>query len=75
LYLGMANEQRYLDSHAGQAGDRIEVRGLAGGPTRKGHILGVLGGPGHEHYRVLWDDGAESIFFPADGVHVIHAKA
>jgi hypothetical protein len=28
----------------------------------------VLGGEGHEHYRVRWDERHESIVYPADGV-------
>jgi hypothetical protein len=27
-------------------------------------ILEVLGGPGHEHFRVRWEDGHESVYFP-----------
>ena len=25
----------------------------------------VLGGPGHEHYRVRWDDDRETVFYPS----------
>ena len=56
-------------------GDWLEVRGLPGYPTRRGEILEVLGTPGHEHYRVRWDEQHVSIFFPrADGVHVHPAQ-
>lgn len=44
-------------------GDLIVVHGhRLGEPTRTGEILEVLGAPEHEHYRVQWDDGHESVF-------------
>lgn len=52
-------------------GDWIEARGIHGEPPRRGEVLEVLGAPGHEHFRVRWDEEHESIFFPADGVSVI----
>lgn len=51
-------------------GDRIEARGLPGRGTRHGIVREVLGREGHIRYRVAWEDGRESILFPADGVHV-----
>ena len=48
-------------------GDRIEITGHAvGDAPRNGEIIEVLGEPGHEHFRVRWEDGHESINFPAD---------
>ncbi|HEY7732812.1 MAG TPA: DUF1918 domain-containing protein [Gaiellaceae bacterium] len=48
-------------------GDEIQVAGSAVGRTpRKAVILEVLGDSGHERFRVRWEDGHESIFFPAD---------
>ena len=41
---------------------------------RTGEILEVLGEPGHEHYRVRWDDGHESIFYPSSDATVRPAK-
>ena len=52
-------------------GDWLEVRAIHGEPPRRGQIVAVLGAPGHEHYRVRWDEEHESIFYPADGVAVI----
>ena len=44
-------------------GDLIVVHGhRLGQPTRTGEILEVLGAAEHEHYRVQWDDGHESVF-------------
>ncbi len=34
-----------------------------GEPAREGLILEVLGTPGHERYRVRWDEEHESIFY------------
>lgn len=51
-------------------GDWIEVHGLPGLPGRAGQVLEVRGRPGHERYRVRWDEAHESIFFPSEGVHV-----
>ncbi|HEU4975661.1 MAG TPA: DUF1918 domain-containing protein [Baekduia sp.] len=59
---------------AARAGDRIEARSLHGQLTRSGEILEALGQAGHQRYRVRWDDGHESIVFPADGVTVVPAQ-
>jgi hypothetical protein len=48
-----------------KVGDLIVVHGhRLGEPSRTGEILEVLGTAEHEHYRVRWDDGRESIFTP-----------
>jgi hypothetical protein len=47
-------------------GDLVVVHGHAvGDHERTGEILEVLGSPGHEHYRVRWDEEHESIFYPS----------
>jgi hypothetical protein len=43
---------------------------VGGGQPRRGQIIEVLGGPGHERYRVRWDEQHESIHFPADGTSI-----
>lgn len=48
------------------------VRGIHGEPARHGLIFEVIGRPGHERYRVRWDEQHESIVYPADGVRVVH---
>jgi hypothetical protein len=58
-------------SRRGQVGDWLESRGIHGESARRGEIVEVLGQPGHERYRVRWEDRHESIVFPADGVNVI----
>ncbi len=49
-------------------GDRVAARGLHGQSPRRGEIIELLGGAGHEHYRVRWDEQHESILYPTDGV-------
>jgi hypothetical protein len=55
-----------------RVGDWLEARGIHGGPSRRGEITEILGRPGHEHFRVRWDEQHESIVYPADGVSVVH---
>lgn len=59
-----------LDHHAARPGDWLQARGLHGEPGRVGEIVEVLGRPGHQRYRVKWDERHESIVFPADGVSI-----
>jgi hypothetical protein len=50
-----------------RAGDKISVAGHAVGvPGKMGEILEVVGESGHERFRVRWEDGHESIFFPGE---------
>ena len=58
----------------GRIGDWIEVHGLPGQHLRRGEIVEVLGGPGHVHYRVRWDERRESIFYPSEDAVVIRAE-
>lgn len=52
-------------------GDIVEITGHAvGDEPRKGEVMEVLGSPGHEHLRVLWEDGHESIHFPGNDVQI-----
>jgi hypothetical protein len=54
------------DSARGHVGDLVVVEGHRIGEARRiGEILEVLGGAGHEHYRVRWDDDHESVFYPS----------
>ena len=55
------------------AGDEIVVEGrTVGRLRRRGEVLGVAGELGHERYRVRWDDGRESLFFPGPETRTIH---
>lgn len=50
-----------------QVGDLVVVEGHRVGESRRvGEILQVLGGPGHEHYSVRWDDDRETVFYPSN---------
>lgn len=62
-----------MDLHA-DVGDELVVDALhLGEPARTGEILEVLGaGTETVHYRVRWDDGHESVFFPASTSHAFH---
>ncbi|HXY80495.1 MAG TPA: YbaK/EbsC family protein [Gaiellaceae bacterium] len=54
-------------------GDVIEVTGRRVGDTaRAGEILEVLGSAARPYYRVRWDDGHETVFFPGSGTVVRH---
>lgn len=54
-----------------KVGDLLEARGIHGERPRRGEIAEVVGQPGHERYRVRWEDEHESIVFPADGINVV----
>ena len=59
-----------------RAGAVIEVHEHhVGEKPRTGEIVEVLGEPAHEHYRVRWDDGHESIFYPSSDTTIRQAKA
>jgi hypothetical protein len=46
-------------------GDVVLITGhRVGEIARQGEVVEVLGGPGHERYRVSWEDGHESVFTP-----------
>jgi len=50
-----------------KAGDVLAIHGhRLAEPERLAEILEVLGGPGHVHFRVRWDDGHESILYPGN---------
>lgn len=52
-------------------GDVVEVSARRlGEPGRLGEILEVLGGEGHCHYRVRWEDGHETFLYPGEGTTV-----
>lgn len=58
-----------------RVGDLVVVHGhRLGESSRTGEILEVLGGPEHEHYRVRWDDGHESVFTPGSDAVIRHVE-
>jgi hypothetical protein len=56
-----------------QVGDEIVVDSMeVGKPPRHGSILEVRGESDQENYRVRWDDGHESVFYPGSTGHTVH---
>lgn len=54
-------------------GDLVVVAGHhVGDRERIGEIVELLGDPVHQHYRVRWDDGRESIFYPSSDAVIRH---
>lgn len=52
-------------------GDVVTIEGHhVGEGRRSGEILEVLGEPGHEHYRVRWEDDRETVFYPSSDATV-----
>ncbi len=48
-------------------GDTVEVSGRrVGDPGRSGEIVEVLGEDDPRHYRVRWEDGHETVLYPAE---------
>lgn len=57
------------------AGDLIVVHGhRLGESSRTAEILEVLGTAEHEHYRVRWEDGHESVFTPGSDAVIRHSE-
>jgi Domain of unknown function (DUF1918) len=58
-----------------EVGDLVVIDGhRVGGSRRIGEILAVLGEPGHEHYRVRWDDDHEGVLYPSSDATIQHAE-
>ena len=58
----------------GNVGDEIVVAGHSVGEhASTGVIEEVLGEPDHPHYRVRWEDGHESVYYPSSDA-TIRAK-
>ena len=59
--------EKTVQGKPARVGDEIVITGhTVGDAPRTAEILEVLGEPGRERFRVRWEDGHESIFFPAD---------
>lgn len=53
------------------AGTVIEIgQRTVGGAKRVAEVIEVLGEGEHTHYRVRWEDGHESIYFPSSDATV-----
>ena len=59
----------------GAPGDLVVVEGHhVGEARRRGEIIEVLGEPGKEHYRVRWEDGRETLYYPGSDARVEPAQ-
>jgi flavodoxin len=69
------NRERSTIMHA-NVGDEIVVDAPhTGDVQRKGEIVEVLDAGGTVHYRVRWEDGHVSLFFPGSDAHVSRGSA
>jgi hypothetical protein len=54
-----------------ESGSILEIHGhRVGEPARLAEILEVLGDSNHPRFRVRWEDGRESIFYPSSDARV-----
>jgi hypothetical protein len=59
-----------------KVGDEIVVDAVhTGEPKREGEILEITDRGGVVHYRVRWDDGHESLFYPGSTTHVVKLRS
>jgi hypothetical protein len=53
-------------------GDVIVIEGaVVDHPRRRGEVLEVVDSSGTQRYRVRWDDGHESVYFPGPDARVL----
>jgi hypothetical protein len=56
-------------------GDVLVITGHRVGEAQQlAEILEVLGEPGHEHFRVRWEDGHETTIYPGSDAVIRHAR-
>lgn len=53
----------------------VSVGHHVGEGRRTGHVVEILGEPGHERCRVRWEDGHETVIYPGTDVRVERAPA
>jgi hypothetical protein len=57
-------------------GDRIVIESAkVTQSVRQGEIIEVIQGTTGQHFRVRWEDGHESIFFPSSDARVVRTGA
>ena len=65
-----------VNIHSGAVGDVVVISGhRVGERERLGEILELLGEADHTHYRVRWDDGSESVFYPGSDASIRRSAA
>lgn len=56
-------------------GDQIVIEtSRIDSPKRCGEVIEVIGQGSARHYRVRWDNGHESVFFPGADARVVSEK-
>jgi hypothetical protein len=56
-------------------GDVLVITGhRVGEPQQLAEILEVLGEPGHQRFRVRWEDGRETTIYPGSDAVVRHSQ-
>jgi hypothetical protein len=70
---GMSNVGSAIRS--GRRGDVVVISGhRVGERERIGEILEALGEGEHVHYRVRWEDGSETVFYPGSDATIRRAQ-
>jgi rRNA processing protein Gar1 len=64
-------KQATTSIRSGHKGDIVVISGHhVGEPERLGEILEVLGEADHVHFRVRWEDGSDSVFYPGSDASI-----
>jgi CBS domain-containing protein len=59
-----------------EVGDEVVVETQTlGRPPRRGRVQEILGSADTEHFRVRWEDGHESVYFPGANGHIVRPGA
>jgi hypothetical protein len=68
--------QLTINIRAGRTGDVVVISGhRVGERERLGEIIEVLGDGERIHYRVRWDNGGESVFYPGSDASIRRSTA
>ena len=66
----------HVTATAAAVGDLVEIVGhRVGDAARYGEILEVLGDPTHPHFRVIWEDGHESLLYAGSDIVISRPTA
>jgi hypothetical protein len=57
--------------HARQGDEIVIGTTTLDAPRRRGTVIEVIGQGEREHYRVRWQDGHESVYFPGPDARVV----
>jgi hypothetical protein len=69
----MTQQEQQVPVRSVEAGDVVVVSAhRVGEPERVAEILEVLGDAGRPHFRVRWEDGRETLFYPGSDAIVRH---